>query len=111
MKGVQEVRELNLQMQQFFRAWNDADPHWQVDAAFVDQHDIGILTQLNAELKERLDDTHLRARFTRNVETLADLRREIMSRVSRVQPDLRELEDGATANVERLDSVFAALGL
>ena len=47
-------------MQKFFRDWNEAESYRGIDPAFVDQHDIEILTQLNAELKDRLDDEALR---------------------------------------------------
>ncbi len=110
-KGIQEIRDLNVRMQEYFRQWNAVDSGQVADAVFVDQHEIAILKRLNAELRERLDDTSLRTRFSNNVETLRDLFHEITSRIGRVQPALREIEQAAAPKENRLDEVFAALNL
>ena len=83
--GVEDIREMNLKMQEFFRAWYQADPEVNALPAFVDQSKIEIMTRLNAELKEKLDDAALRERFKDNVKILSDLMNEIMSRVGQSQ--------------------------
>ena len=102
---------MNRDMQEFFRRWHAVDQDGSVDAVFVDQNEIAILKQLNAELRDRLDDQTLRERFARNVGLLRELSAEIRGRVARVRPQLVEqvAEDRPTSH--RLDSVFEALHL
>ncbi len=82
-KGIEEIREMNLKMQEFFRSWYAADPTVNAEAAFVDQSQIEIMTRLNAELKEKLDDAALKTRFEANVNLIRDLMYEITDRVQR----------------------------
>lgn len=110
-KDVDRLREMNRRMQKFFRDWDDADGSYYPEAMFVDQHEIGILTQLNAELRERLDDAPLRARFTRNVDVLDELMSEMMERVHSFRPELVRGSDVLHAAKHRLDGVFEALNL
>ena len=94
---------MNLRMQRFFREWDELDNDGEVDAAFVDQHEIEVLIQLNAELRERLDDQALRARFARNVDLLRDLMAEISDRIRRRCPRAgsRQRRAGDAANALR----------
>ncbi|MEQ8837305.1 MAG: tryptophan 7-halogenase, partial [Lacipirellulaceae bacterium] len=46
-KGIEEIREMNLKMQQFFRGWYEADPTVRAESAFVDQSQIELMTRLN----------------------------------------------------------------
>lgn len=108
--GIETIRGLNKRMQQFFRDWNKADGDHPGRAVFVDQNEITILRQLNGELKDRLDDDALRARFMRNVRDLQDLAAEITLRVTSALPALA-CDSGRPAQQERLESVFAALDL
>ncbi len=62
-KGIEEIREMNLKMQQFFRDWHQADRTVRAEPAFVDQSQIELMTRLNAELRDKLDDAALKARF------------------------------------------------
>ena len=110
-KGIDELRDMNRDMQRFFREWDAAEGDAGVDTVFVDQHEIGVLTQLNAELRERLDDQALRARFSRNVELLRDLMSEITGRIRRVRPQLAADGDERSVPEHRLDGVFEALNL
>ena len=56
-KGIEDIRDMNLKMQDFFREWYKADPEVNADAAFVDQSEVALMTRLNAELRDRLDDS------------------------------------------------------
>lgn len=113
--GIEEIREMNLKMQDFFREWYEADPNVNATAAFVDQSEIEIMTRLNRELKERLPDDQLRERFETNVVLIRDLMFEIAQRVKRVQPTLKGEsksnipENAATEN--RLCQVFETLNM
>jgi flavin-dependent dehydrogenase len=113
--GIEEIREMNLKMQDFFREWHEADPNVNATAAFVDQSEIEIMTRLNRELKERLPDDQLRERFETNVVLIRDLMFEIAQRVKRVQPTLKGEsksnipETAATEN--RLCQVFETLNM
>jgi len=111
--GIEELRRLNREMQQFFRDWDAADGGGDVPAVFVNQNEIGILKQLNGELRDRLDDSALRVRFARNVGILQSLAAEIRARVGRLQPQLSD-NDNASLSLgveDRLDGLFAALGI
>ncbi len=108
--GIGEMRDMNLQMQQFFRHWHEVDDQSHVDPVFVDQREIEILIQLNAELREQLEDQPLRARFSRNVDIVRDLMTEITSRVGRTRPQLAPATSGPVSE-HRLDDVFEALNL
>jgi hypothetical protein len=108
---VDRLREMNRQMQKFFRDWNDTDSSLYPDAVFIDQHQISILTQLNAELRDRLDDADLRARFSRNVDVLSELMSEMMERIQGVRPKFPRGHRECPAPRHRLDGVFEALNL
>ena len=114
-EGIETIRDLNRKMQQFFRDWDTNDGDREMDAVFVNQNEIDILRQLNADLRDRLDDDALEMRFRRNVGVLADLAREITQRVARVRPGLTPIEIDGTQNAgtgkQRLDQVFEAFNL
>lgn len=108
-KGIEEIRDMNLKMQQFFRDWYEADPTVNAEAAFVDQSEIEIMTRMNAELREKLDDPALKARFADNVKLIRDLMYEITSRVQQIQPQVQADLPKNTAAENRLENVFEVL--
>jgi hypothetical protein len=110
-KGVEEIRDMNLKMQEFFRNWYKADPTVNAEAAFVDQSQIEIMTRLNAELKEKLDDAALKARFQSNVDLIRNLMFEISDRVKRTQPTIQTDIPVQTATENYLENVFEVLNI
>ncbi len=110
-KGVEEIRDMNLKMQEFFREWHAVDPTVNAGAAFVDQNEIEIMTRLNAELKEPLDDPALKARFRDNVELIRDLMLEITDRVQRTRPQITTEIPRQAASEQRLGRVFEMLNI
>lgn len=110
-KGIEEIRDMNLKMQDFFRAWYEADPHVNATAAFVDQNEIEVMTRLNAELKEPLDDGSLRKRFAENVDLIRDLMFEISQRVMQSQRQIQTEIPAQAASVHRLEHVFDMLNI
>ncbi|MEQ8210977.1 MAG: tryptophan 7-halogenase [Lacipirellulaceae bacterium] len=110
-KGIEEIREMNLKMQQFFRGWYEADPTVRAESAFVDQSQIELMTRLNAELREKLDDAALKARFADNVNLIRDLMYEITDRIQRVQPAVQTDIPERTATENRLENVFEVLNI
>ena len=109
--GISQIRDMNLRMQEFFRAWYECDPTVSADSAFVDQSEIEIMTRLNAELRDTLDDRALADRFRTNVKLIEDLMLEIMHRVQKSQPDVSVEIPADIADVNRLDNVFDTLNL
>jgi flavin-dependent dehydrogenase len=111
-KGVEEIRDMNLKMQTFFRKWYEADSSVNAVPAFVDQSNIEIMTRLNRELTERLDDAALRDRFRENVVLIRELMHEIVGRICIAEPEL-QAEFGPqadeTTSEQRLTSVFEML--
>ena len=110
-KGIEEIRDMNLKMQQFFRDWYEADPNVNATAAFVDQSQIQIMTRLNAELREKLDNAALKTRFCTNVDLIRDLMFEITDRVKRIQPTVKTDIPAEAALENRLCGVFEALNI
>ena len=108
-KGVEEIRDMNLKMQDFFRAWYKADPNVDAIPAFVDQSNIEIMTRLNRELVEPMDDADLRKRFKTNVDLLRGLMHEITQRIKVAQPDIEFELEAESVDEERLGSVFEML--
>lgn len=109
-KGVQEMRDMNLRMQEFFRAWYEIEKTGHADAAFVDQNEIDVMTRMNRELKEKLPDAELRKRFFGNVEICKNLMAEMMQRVKQYQPDV-EIADVPASQENYLDATFETLNI
>ena len=83
-KGIEEMRDMNLRMQEFFRQWYEIEKTAHADATFVDQNQIEVMTRMNRELKEKLENNDLRKRFYGNVEICKNLMAEMMQRVKTV---------------------------
>jgi len=109
--GIEDIRNMNLRMQQFFRDWYAADPEVNADAAFVDQSEVEIMTRLNAELREKLDDAALKRRFSDNVTLIRDLMFEITDRVRRLQPQVALDASPPPAKAHRLQNIFETLNM
>ena len=110
-RGVEEIREMNVKMQEFFRHWYEQDPNVDAIPAFVDQSNIEIMTRMNAELTDRLDDSALRQRFNDNVELIRDLMNEITARVCESQPRIPNPVNEMSFNQEHLRPVFDQLNI
>lgn len=110
-KGVEEIREMNLKMQDFFRSWYEADPTVNAEAAFVDQSQVEIMTRLNAELQEPLDDAALKKRFQKNVDLIRGLMYEITNRVRQLLPQVQTDIPPRPAAEKHLCEVFEVLNI
>jgi len=62
-KGIEEMRDMNLKMQDFFRAWYEIEKTGHSDPAFVDQNEIDVMTRMNKELIEKMDGPDLPSIF------------------------------------------------
>lgn len=109
--GIEDIREMNKNMQEFFRNWHEADPVDSADAGFVDQSEIQLMTRLNAELREAVDDATLKQRFEANVQIIRDLMVEITERIQKTQPELKIELPNSHASENRLDGVFEVLNI
>ena len=110
-KGIEEVRTMNVTMQEFFREWHVAEPHVNASAGFVNQNDIEVMTRLNEELTMPAGDEELRRRFTDNVALMRDLMFEMADRVKRRHEELPvTVPDGMTTS-SHLESVFNVLNM
>lgn len=109
--GVAEIRQLNQEMQDFFREWYESDPSPRPEAGFVDQSEIDLMTRMNAELREKLDSASLRMRFEENVQVLRDLKAEICERVTATHEVNGFDSDSEFDGPTRLDTVFEVLNL
>ena len=112
-KGIEEMRDMNLKMQEFFRHWHQIENTDHADAAFVDQNEIEIMTRMNRELRERLNDGDLKKRFFSNVDICRALMIEITQRVARYQPDVKTADwdviSGPSPEEKYLCGIFSAL--
>jgi len=109
-KGIEEMRDMNLKMQEFFRQWYEIEKTAHADAAFVDQNEIEVMTRMNRELKEKLDNNDLRKRFYGNVEICKNLMAEMMQRVKLYQPEV-DIADVGTSSENYLDRTFETLNI
>lgn len=107
--GIESIREMNLQMQEFFRGWFESDPFVNAPATFVDQSNIEIMTRLNAELVDVLDDASLQRRFQENVVLIRELMHEITGRVKQSLPQIDTSIDIQAPKTQRLEPVFEML--
>lgn len=111
-KGVEEIRQMNQEMQDFFREWYKADPEVNALPVFVDQSKIEIMTRLNAELVDKVDNEELKSRFFGNVDLIRELKIEIQERVCSSHPGMDKTQLTETGMTEsRLDHVFEMLNL
>lgn len=109
-KGIEEMREMNLTMQEFFRAWYEIEKTGHFDPAFVDQNEIEVMTRMNRELKEKMDGPNLRKRFFGNVDICRNLMGEIIGRVKLYQPEI-EVPDVPESKEHYLDRTFETLNI
>ena len=109
--GIEEIRDMNLKMQDFFRSWYENDPEVNAAAAFVDQSNIEIMTRMNRELTQQLDDAELRQRFETNVEVLRDLMFEITRRVQSSHPQIESNIESRPVAQSQLEPVFDMLNV
>ena len=109
--GVEEIREMNMKMQDFFRQWHESDPHVNAIPAFVDQSKIEIMTRLNAELIEKIPDDELKQRFRSNVNLIRDLMQEIVFRVQQSRPNVCTAIDSNSPTSMQLAPVFDMLNV
>ena len=110
-KGIEEVRTMNVAMQEFFRDWHAAEPHVNATAAFVNQNDIDIMTRLNAELKMEMDDVSLRKKFSENVDLMRNLMHEITDRIKEQYEEITTEIPPGVATENYLDGVFEVLNI
>ena len=107
---IESIRQLNIQMQQFFRDWDAADTNQPAATSFINQNEITILSQLNGELRERLDDAELDKRIRRNAVILSELAGEIIARGGLLATD-QETAPAPPKRGGRLGEVFESLGI
>ncbi|MBD7923326.1 NAD(P)/FAD-dependent oxidoreductase [Xanthomonas sp. CFBP 8703] len=85
------ARALNLGMQALLRDWgrhNDAQGRPDADGRLLDQYLIGWFHQLNAALREELDDAAFLARLRGNVARMGWLAREVLSQARAQHPQI-----------------------
>ncbi|QNH14673.1 NAD(P)/FAD-dependent oxidoreductase [Xanthomonas sp. SI] len=85
------ARELNLGMQALLRDWgrhNDAQGRPEADGRLLDQYLIGWFHQLNASLREVLDDAAFLARLRGNVARMGWLAREVLGQARAQHPQI-----------------------
>ena len=109
-KGIEEMRDMNLKMQEFFRAWYEIEKTGHSDPAFVDQNEIEVMTRMNRELKEKMDGPDLRKRFFGNVDICRNLMGEIIGRVKLYQPEI-DVDDVPKSKENYLDQTFETLNI
>jgi len=109
-ESIESIRQLNIQMQQFFRDWDAADTNQHTATSFINQNEITILSQLNGELRERLDDAELDKRIRRNAVILSELAGEIIARGGLLATD-QETAPAPPKRSGRLGEVFESLGI
>ena len=85
------ARQLNLGMQALLRDWgrhNDGQGRPQADGRLLDQYLIGWFHQLNAALRDVLDDAAFLARVRENVARMGWLAREVLGQARAQHPQI-----------------------
>ena len=83
------AKDLNEAMQRFLRAWADVSTG-RNGRAMIDQASIGWFAQLNAGLRDELDDAGFLARMRLNTDEFRNLAREIVAKATDLYPPLRD---------------------
>ena len=107
--ALERLGELNREMQAFFRDW-DALDRPELPRTFLNQTDIGLLYELNAGLRDSLDDDGFRQRLAANVAMLEQLASEITRRAARLHTSLTASTASEDDNA-LLEEVFTALAM
>ena len=83
------AKDLNEAMQRFLRAWAKVSAG-RNGRAMIDQASIGWFAQLNAGLRDELDDAGFLARMRLNTDEFRNLAREIVAKATDLYPPLRD---------------------
>ena len=83
------AKDLNEAMQRFLRAWAEASAGHN-GQAMIDQASIGWFAQLNAGLRDELDEAGFLARMRLNTDEFRNLAREIVAKATDLCPPLRD---------------------
>ncbi len=88
---LQQIYQLNLQMQTFFRHWAEIDLSAEGKRElFLNYSHIGFLQQLNKDLHKRQSDHELQQQLLTNMSFIRELANEIAIRATGPFPDLKK---------------------
>ncbi|MBE0468949.1 MAG: tryptophan 7-halogenase [Methyloprofundus sp.] len=107
--SLQQIYQINLQMQGFFRQWADIDlSSAKKSDIFINYSKIEFLQQLNKDLVKECDDQRLQQQLAQNIDLIRELAGEIVAEACIGFPELKGYVSGIPASQERyLADVFA----
>lgn len=97
--------DLNTQMQNYLRAWHQADASSMSDA-YIEQGDFEILYQLNRNLGLDFDTAAFEAQIDQNLDLLKQLHREIIARGNQACPELKAQFSVEEPETQHMDLIF-----
>ena len=109
---LQQIYQLNIQMQGFFRHWAEIDLSTDNKGdIFLNYSHIKFLQQLNKDLHKQLNDEELQQQLVQNNAFIKELATEIATEATRIYPDLKvhapEMQESSS---NHLQDIFAQLG-
>ncbi|MEO1883938.1 MAG: tryptophan 7-halogenase [Methyloprofundus sp.] len=109
---LQQIYQLNIQVQGFFREWAGVDLSTdEMSHTFINYSYIGFVQQLNKDLHKELTDAELEQQLVQNIAFIKELANEIATEVTGFYPELKEYApEMQERSSNHLQDVFAQLG-
>ncbi len=109
---LQQIYQLNIQMQGFFRKWAETDLSTEnMSDIFLNYSNIEFLQQLNKDLHKVQSDEELQQQLIQNIAFVRELANEIVAEATRLFPDLKEYApELQESSSHHLQDIFAQLG-
>lgn len=106
---LQQIYQLNMQMQAFFRHWAEIDSLTVYKSdVFVNYSNIEFLQQLNKNLHKEQSDEELQQHLSQNIDFVKQLASEIATEATRTLPELKAMApEMCEHNSGYLQDIFA----
>ena len=109
---LQQIYQLNMQMQGFFRHWAEIDLSTDnMSDIFLNYSNIRFVQQLNKDLHKEQSDDELQRQLKQNITFIKELANEIAIEATRLFPDLKAhapvMQEGSS---NHLQDIFTQLG-
>ncbi len=109
---LQQIYQINIQMQAFFRHWAEIDKStMEMSDIFINYSHIDFLQQLNSDLHKQQSDEQLQQQLAKNIVFIKELANEIATEGVRVFPVLKEIAPEVSEECSHhLQDIFAQFG-
>ncbi|SMG65512.1 halogenase [methanotrophic bacterial endosymbiont of Bathymodiolus sp.] len=109
---LQQIYQINIQVQSFFRQWAEVDLSTdEMSDVFINYSHIGFVQQLNKDLHKELTDPELEQQLVQNIAFIKELANEIALEAVQLFPELKqhapEIQDNRS---NHLQDIFTQMG-